>query len=75
MLDMDRDEFRAVGHRLVEEIANFYPALPGNTPLTEQPESASTIVNHAWQLLEKHSLHNGHSLFAGYVTSSALWRT
>lgn len=88
LLDMDPDEFRAIGHQLVDQIADFYTALPsgkvtpgespaevravlGDAPLPEQPESNDAIVRHAWNLLSTHSLHNGHPLFAGYVTSSA----
>lgn len=87
-LDMDPEEFRAAGHQLINQIADFYKALPhaqvtpGQTPsqvravlgdakLPEVPEANDGIVQHAWALLEKHSLHNGHPRFAGYVTSSA----
>jgi aromatic-L-amino-acid decarboxylase len=87
-LDMDPEQFRAVGHQLIDQIADFYKALPhskvtpGQTPsqvrailgsadLPEAPEADSAIVQDAWTLLEKYSLHNGHPLFAGYVTSSA----
>jgi len=88
LLDMDPAEFRAIGHDLVDRIADFYTDLPhrkvtpGETPaevrailgraaLPEYAEANSAIVDNAWRLLEKHSLHNGHPLFAGYVTSSA----
>src|SRR5688572_10731698 len=88
LLDMDPAEFRAIGHRLVDEIADFYATLPtgkvtpgespaevrailGAGPLPENAESNSAIIDDAWRLLAKHSLHNGHPLFAGYVTSSA----
>ena len=88
LLDMDPEEFRAAGHRLVDQIADFYHALPqakltpgespaevraalGNRLLPEIGEPTEATVNTAWQLLANHSLHNGHPLFAGYVTSSA----
>ena len=88
LLDMDPEEFRAIGHQLVDRIANFYTTLPagkvtpgespaevrsilGDAPLPERPESNEAIVQQAWNLLANHSLHNGHPLFAGYVTSSA----
>ena len=88
LLDMDPEEFRATGHRLVDQIADFYRALPqakltpgespaqvrtalGNASLPETGEPTEATVHTAWQLLQNHSLHNGHPLFAGYVTSSA----
>lgn len=88
LLDMDPEEFRAAGHRLVDQIADFYHAFPqskltpgespaavrealGNGSLPETGEPTEDTVDTAWQLLKNHSLHNGHPLFAGYVTSSA----
>jgi glutamate/tyrosine decarboxylase-like PLP-dependent enzyme len=88
LLDMDPEEFRATGHHLVDQIADFYRALPqakltpgespaqvraalGNGALPETGEPTEATVDTAWQLLKNHSLHNGHPLFAGYVTSSA----
>jgi aromatic-L-amino-acid decarboxylase len=88
LLDMDPEEFRRNAHRLVDQIADFYQALPegrvttgespaevrqalGDSPLPETAEPTEAIVETAWHLLKNHSLHNGHPLFAGYVTSSA----
>jgi len=43
----------------------------GNVDLPDQPIPTADLLPRAWSLLEQHSLHNGHPLFAGYVTSSA----
>src|SRR5512143_2717801 len=84
---MTGDEFRAAGHRLVDEIAAFLETLSAR-PVTrdEAPRDvrrllparlpaegkrASDLLEEAAGLLFDHSLFNGHPRFLGYVTSSA----
>jgi aromatic-L-amino-acid/L-tryptophan decarboxylase len=86
-LEMTGDEFRAAGHRLVDDIAGFLDSLRGR-PVTrdEAPRElrrllpsrlpgggsdASDLLHEAASLLFEHSLFNGHPRFLGYVTSSA----
>jgi glutamate/tyrosine decarboxylase-like PLP-dependent enzyme len=47
-LDMDPDEFRAAGHRLVDQIAEYYSSLPGR-PVTagESPAQVRAILGNA----------------------------
>jgi len=88
LLDMDPEEFRTLGHQLIDQLADFYRQLPtakvttgespaevraalGDASLPETPTPNAQVLADAWRLLSQHSLHNGHPLFAGYVTSSA----
>ena len=88
-LAMGSGELRAVGHELVDKVADFLdslstrPVTPGESP--EQVREAlgaertlpaagcesAKLLNHAADLLFKHSLFNGHPRFWGYITSSA----
>jgi len=86
-LEMDPEEFRAAGHRLVDDIASFLESLPRRpvapdlTPrgvrsrlpadLPEEGTDASTLLAEAAPLVFDHSAFNGHPRFFGYITSSA----
>ncbi len=86
-LEMGGEEFRQVGHRLVDDVAAFLDSLPGRPvnrdeaptdlrrllpeTLPEQGREASALLQEAASLLIEHSLFNGHPRFLGYVTSSA----
>lgn len=88
-LDMSPDEFRTVGHDLVDRIADFLggvgdgPVTLGETPLEvrdllnaeapmpQQGRDAGELLAETSQTLFRHSLHNGHPRFMGYITSSA----
>jgi glutamate/tyrosine decarboxylase-like PLP-dependent enzyme len=86
-IEMSGDEFRQVGHSLIDQIATFLEQLP-HVPVTraEPPSriqsllatqlpiegsSAKTLFAEAESLLFEHSLFNGHPRFWGYITSSA----
>jgi len=82
---MGREEFRRVGHELVDRLADFFVDLPnlrvGPAPIPDEvlpdealPEEGSApaeIVESALQLLIPNSVHTGHPRFWGYVCSSA----
>jgi len=86
-LDMTPEEFRKVGHRLVDDIAAFLaslprrPVAPDETPrevrsllpsdLPETGADAASLLAEAAPLVFDHSLFNGHPRFFGYITSSA----
>ncbi|MEJ2539080.1 MAG: aspartate aminotransferase family protein [Gemmatimonadota bacterium] len=88
-LEMDGARFRAVGHGLVDRIADFLdglahgPVTPGEGPATireliraSEPlplhgTDPETILSESSEWLFRHSLHNGHPRFLGYITSSA----
>jgi glutamate/tyrosine decarboxylase-like PLP-dependent enzyme len=86
-LEMSGEEFRQVGHSLIDEIAAFLERLP-HLPVTnaEQPKvirqlldnqlplyqsSVKPLLTETAKLLFEHSLFNGHPRFWGYITSSA----
>lgn len=85
-LSMAPEEFRAAGHRLVDEIAGFLESLthrPLNKDeapsalrallparLEEGGQDASRLLAETVPLLLEHSLFNGHPRFFGYITSS-----
>jgi aromatic-L-amino-acid decarboxylase len=86
-LEMSADEFRQVGHRLIDDIAAFLESLrdrPVNQDekpsalrsllparLPEEGTSADRLLEETVPLLVEHSLFNGHPRFFGYITSSA----
>ncbi|HEX9188663.1 MAG TPA: pyridoxal-dependent decarboxylase [Vicinamibacteria bacterium] len=86
-LGMSPEAFREAGHRLVDDIASFLESLPGRpltrgespralrallpAALPEEGASPGALLAEAAPLLFDHSLHNGHPLFLGYITSSA----
>jgi aromatic-L-amino-acid decarboxylase len=88
-LRMAASEFRALGHQLIDQIAEFLEALPDQPVTTAEsprqvrdllnstrrlPDSgapADALLKDTARLLFEHSLHNGHPLFLGYITSSA----
>ncbi len=87
-IDLPPEDFRALGHRLVDDLADFFAAMPGGkvTPaespaevrallpqggLPERGAPAGDLLREAVQLVTRHSLHNGHPRFFGYITSSA----
>ena len=86
VLDMPADEFRSLGHDLIDRIADFYASLPeraltaeaGEVPgmfagqtLPEHGSPAADLLDQLTPLAFDQSLHNGHPLFLGYITSSA----
>jgi glutamate/tyrosine decarboxylase-like PLP-dependent enzyme len=86
-LEMSPEEFREAGHRLVDEIAAFLASLPGRPLTRDEapralrallpggpPEEGTPpgeLLAATAPLLFDHSLHNGHPMFLGYITSSA----
>ena len=88
-LDMDPNEFRVLGHDLVDRIADFLggigdgPVTTGETPLEirelldaeavlpREGRDAGELLAETSERLFRHSLHNGHPRFMGYITSSA----
>jgi aromatic-L-amino-acid decarboxylase len=88
VLDMSPEEFRRIGHDLIDALGDFLNGLPqrrvtpgetpaqvrsalGAAPLPDRGSDAAESLAHAFQLLDAHSLFNGHPRFWGYVTSSA----
>jgi len=86
-LDLAPEEFRPLGHGLVDEIAGFLASLPQRpvtsaaSPRTCAPSFRKAacrktalrdrLLRDAAQLLFDRSLLNGHPRFFGYITSSA----
>ncbi len=88
-LDMDSDQFRALGHDLVDRIADFLgeigdvPVTTGMTPVEVREmlrageampavgRDGAELLAESSEMLFRHSLHNGHPRFMGYITSSA----
>jgi glutamate/tyrosine decarboxylase-like PLP-dependent enzyme len=87
-LNLTADEFRELGHALIDRIATFYASLParpitrglgpsevrnliGDGPLPETGTDAAAMLADLAPLYFDNSLHNGHPLFMGYITSSA----
>jgi glutamate/tyrosine decarboxylase-like PLP-dependent enzyme len=86
-LEMTPEEFREVGHRLVDNIAGFLESLPrrpvarDETPaavrsllpsaLPETGADAPSLLAETAPLVLDHSAFNGHPRFFGYITSSA----
>jgi glutamate/tyrosine decarboxylase-like PLP-dependent enzyme len=86
---IDPQEFRSLGHALIDRIAGLLESLPdrpvtpaasptsirqalqAERPLPELGSEPEELLNHAADLLFKHSLFNGHPRFWGYITSSA----
>ncbi len=85
-INMDAETFREVGHRLIDDIANFLTSI-GDHPVTTSPlphtlqellpkkipvsgMDVSTLVKETWELMVNNSLFNGHPKFWGYITSS-----
>ena len=83
-LSMSREEFVAVGHWLVDQLAEHFESLDqkkltsGETPsqvqqalgmrtLPEKGQSARAVLEHALQLVMRHSLFPGHPRFWGYI--------
>ena len=83
-LEMDPEEFRELGYRVVDRIAEFLKSLPArpvapnesatsireliSLPFPEQGEPARQLVQHAMDLLVDHSTFNSHPRFWGYIT-------
>jgi glutamate/tyrosine decarboxylase-like PLP-dependent enzyme len=85
--DIDAEEFRRLGHEVVEWMADYLAGIRenrltagesprqvrdalGDASLPAEGADSGAILRRAWELLEAHSLHNGHPRFAGYVISS-----
>jgi aromatic-L-amino-acid/L-tryptophan decarboxylase len=85
-LAIDADEFRALGHRLVDRIAEELDRMPERnvsghwTPaslrsllpdeLPESGEPAGRLLGDAADLLFEHGTFNGHPQFYGYITGA-----
>src|SRR5690606_26497154 len=87
-LDIDPEEFRRIGHALVDSIAEFLPSrrqrpvtpseslaevqqlIDAGRPLPTEGTDPGTLLARTAQLLQDHSLLNGHPRFLGYITSS-----
>ena len=85
-IDMDPAIFRELGHRLIDDIADFLSTIQ-NLPVTTAPSprslqeklpksmpatgtDPSVLVRETWELMVRNSLFNGHPRFWGYITSS-----
>lgn len=85
--DLSPEQFRAIGHDLVDRIADFLtslptrPVAPDTTPaamrallppgMPKRGEDPAAVAREAAGLLFDHSTFNGHPRFFGYITSSA----
>lgn len=85
-IDMSPDEFRAVGHQLVDDIVSFLSSIrerPVNyneqpsdikallpAGLPDEGTDPGALLGESARLLFNHSLLNGHPRFLGYITSS-----
>src|SRR6185437_14933152 len=85
-LEMNPEEFREVGYRVIDRIADFLESLPSrpvapdetatsireliSLPFPEKGENAGQLLDHAIDLLESHSTFNSHPRFWGYITGS-----
>jgi aromatic-L-amino-acid decarboxylase len=85
-LDISPEEFRNLGYRVVDHIADFLSSLPNRAvasdeparvirrlieiPFPEQGTSAKELLEHAIQLLANHSTFNSHPRFWGYITGA-----
>jgi aromatic-L-amino-acid decarboxylase len=85
-LDLSSEEFRKIGHRLIDDLAEFYQTLPSRavtrstTPsairaalppsLPSTGEDPGEVFGETVPLLLRYSLFNGHPRFFGYITSS-----
>ncbi len=89
ILDMPANQFRTLGHDLVERIGDFLDGIRSRKvtnattnrelrevleklgPLPDEPSETAGILAEVAEQLFRHSLHNGHPRFWGYITSSA----
>jgi aromatic-L-amino-acid/L-tryptophan decarboxylase len=85
-LEMSPDEFRNLGYRVVDKIAEFLATLPSrqvapnesatalreliSIPFPEQGVEPGGLLEHAIDLLENYSTFNSHPRFWGYITGS-----
>ncbi|HXX13337.1 MAG TPA: aspartate aminotransferase family protein [Candidatus Eremiobacteraceae bacterium] len=85
-LELSPDEFRELGYRVIDRIAQFLQSLstrqvaPNESasslrklielPLPEKGQDADFLLQHAMDLLQDHSTFNSHPRFWGYITGS-----
>jgi aromatic-L-amino-acid decarboxylase len=85
-LEMDPEEFRDLGYRMIDRITEFLRSLPAKAvapnesatsirelislPFPNEGQPARPLLEHAFDLLADHSTFNSHPRFWGYITGS-----
>ena len=85
-LELDPEEFRDLGYRIIDRITEFLKSLPSkpvapnesatsireliSLPFPNEGQPARPLLEHAFDLLVDHSTFNSHPRFWGYITGS-----
>jgi len=85
-LELDPEEFRELGYRVIDRITEFLKSLPSkpvapnesatsirnliSLPFPHEGQPARPLLEHAFDLLVDHSTFNSHPRFWGYITGS-----
>ena len=85
-LELDPEEFRDLGYRMIDRITEFLKSLPSkpvapnesatsireliSLPFPNEGQPARPLLEHAFDLLVDHSTFNSHPRFWGYITGS-----
>jgi aromatic-L-amino-acid decarboxylase len=85
-LELDPEEFRQLGYRVIDRITEFLKSLPSrpvapnesatsireliSLPFPVEGQPARPLLEHAFDLLADHSTFNSHPRFWGYITGS-----